>query len=156
MSGILDKFIDLFGATPNRYPLPDFLEGICTRALYDKWLTAKAHTLFERDLKRGKPYALNASVSIYKEKIHAAVLAGGQRDPYTGEELRWDLISTWDTSHVQEEGYKKRFALMPTVDHVTPDTLDFVICSWQINDAKSDLSPEEFVALCKKVVDFRK
>jgi hypothetical protein len=148
----------LFGATPNLYPLPDCCTGQCTRQEYDRWLTIKAATLLDRDKKRGMPYASGATKSVYKEKLHAAIIAGGKDDPYTGDPLRWDLISKWDTSRTHEAGYKKLFALMPTADHVRPDAdvLEFAICSWEINDAKSDLDPDEFVALCTKVVVFRR
>ena len=53
---------------------------------------------------------------------------GGQYDPYTGELMNWKLISKWDTSHDQPGGYKKQFALMPTVDHIDPDMMEFEIC----------------------------
>ena len=106
----------------------------------------------KRDKKLRRPYALPATKATYKGKIHDAVMQNGERDPSTGDTLAWELISTWDTSHDQPAGYRKQFALMPTVDHVTVDVLDFEICSWQINAAKSDLSPSEFVELCKKVV----
>jgi hypothetical protein len=139
-----------------KYPLPVFLEGKCTPSAYFKWLNEKAETLCLRDKKRKKPYALNASKAVYKGKIHNAVTDGGEFDPYTGEPLAWDLISKWDTSHVHPDGYKKQFALMPTVDHITADVLEFEICSWKINDAKCDLNPAEFVELCRKVVQFRK
>jgi hypothetical protein len=81
-------------------------------------------------------------------------LAGDSRDPYTGEKLAWELISKW-VSHKQPDGYKKKFSLMPTVDHVTADKLEFEICSWQANDAKSDMSPKEFVEFCGRVADYR-
>jgi hypothetical protein len=136
-----------------KYPLPSFLEGRLAPAVYYKWLNVKAITLLKRDRKRKKAYAVAATMPVYKSKIHNAVNAGGERDPYTGEELAWELIMTWDTSHDQPDGYKKKFALMPTVDHTNPDVLEFEICSWEINDAKCDLDPTEFVALCKKVVD---
>jgi hypothetical protein len=147
-----------FGATPNKYDLPEWCKGQCTEHEYDRWLTIKAATLLERDKKRGKPYALKATKSVYKELIHAAILACGKNDPYTGERLRYDLISKWDTSRAHEPGYKKLFALMPTVDHVRPDSnkLEFMVCSWRINSAKSDLSPKEFVELCRKVAGFKK
>ena len=138
-----------------KYPLPSYLEGKCTPTVYYKWLRNKADTLLKRDKKRRRPYALAATVAVYKGKIHTAVTESGERDPYTGETLAWDLISTWDTSHDQPEGYKRRFALMPTVDHVTPDVLHFEICSLRINAAKSALSPAEFVELCQRVVLYR-
>jgi hypothetical protein len=137
------------------YPIPDFLSGRCTHTVYIKWLNNKADTLLKRDKKRGKAYARIATKSLYKKKIHQAVFASGTIDPYTGETLAWELISKWD-SHEHPDGYKKKFYLMPTVDHVTPDVLEFEICSWKANDAKSDMSPKEFVEFCGKVAKFRR
>ena len=137
------------------YKVPDFLKGRCAPAVYEKWLENKADTLLKRDRKRRKPYAAAATKSIYKQKIHAAVCAGGERDPFTGDKLAWELISKWDTSHEQEPGYKKQFALMPTVDHIDPDLLEFEICSWLTNDCKSDLDPAGFVALCRRIAHYR-
>ena len=81
-------------------------------------------------------------------------------DPYTGDELRWDLIGAWDTGSVHDDSgkYKKQFALMPTVDHIDPEAtiLELEICSWQSNDCKTDLNPAEFVAFCEKVVEHYK
>jgi len=138
-----------------KYPLPSFLEGRCTPSAYYKWLHGKARTILRRDKKRKKPYALVATRAVYKEKIHKAVTDGGQYDPYTGEPLAWKLISKWDSRSDHPDGYKKKFALLPTVDHITPDVLEFEICSWKINDAKCDLTPTEFMELCKKVVKFK-
>ena len=135
------------------YPLPAFLEGRCTHSEYVKWLNNKTDTLFKRDKKRGKPYAATSSECQYKEKIHRAIEDGGEYDPYTGEALAWEFIGKWDTSRKHPDGYRKEFALMPTVDHITPDALEFEICSWRINDAKAELDPEEFLALCKSVVE---
>lgn len=138
------------------YTLPSFLKGRCTPVLYCKWLNQKANTLLKRDKKRKKPYALNATPCAYKALIHEAVMNNGQVDPYTGDRLAWELIGIWDTSHDQPDGYKRKFALLPTVDHITPDELAFEICSWQINDGKADLLPEEFIRQCEKVVEYRK
>jgi hypothetical protein len=51
----------------------------------------------------------------------------------------------------------KKFVLLPSVDHRYPSAiaLDFEICSLAINDCKSSLTPEEFVAQCEKIVAFR-
>jgi hypothetical protein len=137
------------------YPLPSFLKGKCSHTVYIKWLNNKADTILKRDKRRGKPYAETATESEYKRKIHQAVLDGGERDPYTGEALAWELISKWDSKVKQPDGYKRTFALMPTVDHTNADRLEFEICSWQANDAKSDFTPEEFVAFCGKVTSYR-
>jgi hypothetical protein len=95
----------------------------------------------------------------YSQAIHNAVIETGLYDPYTGDELRWDLISTWNTSvHADSGKYRKKYALMPTVDHIDPQatTLQLEICSWRANSCKSDLNPEEFVAFCEKVVEHGK
>jgi hypothetical protein len=135
--------------------MPAFLEGRCTPETYSKWLRVKADYLLERDKKRHKPYAAAATQRTYAEKIHQAVAENGMCDPYTGDRLAWELIGSWDTSHEQPEGYKRKFALMPTVDHKTPDALDFEICAWITNECKTDLGPEEFVEFCRKVVNYR-
>ena len=103
-------------------------------------------------MRRGKPYARTATKAMYKEKIYEAVVNSGERDPYTGDLLSWEIIGTWDTSEHHPAEYKRRFALMPTVDHTNPDVLEFEICSWLVNECKSYLLPEEFVAVCKRVV----
>jgi len=138
------------------YVPPDFLAGRCDKTVYYKWLKVKANTLLKRDRKRGKPYALTVDQSVYMEKIHAAVIKCGERDPYTGDYLEWEKIGTWDTSVHHPDGYKRTFALMPTVDHIDPGALEFEICSWISNDCKSDLLPEELVAFCEKVTKYRK
>ena len=49
--------------------------------------------------------------------------------------------------------YKREMAMLPTVDHVTAEPVpDFEIVSWQTNDAKGDMPPEEFIAYCRRVV----
>lgn len=92
--------------------------------------------------------------------IHNAVCASGGRDAYTGEELDWKLLSTYDNEASRDGGrkYKATFALLPTVDHVADGLgpADFKICGWRTNDAKHDLSLEEFLTLCQKVVDFNR
>jgi hypothetical protein len=139
----------------NQYPLPSFLQGKCEHAVYCKWLRNKADTLLKRDKRRGKPYALAVTKAVYKDAIHRAVIKCDGRDPYTGEALAWEIIGVWDTTHDQPDGYKKKFALLPTVDHVCSDKLEFEICALQTNEAKADLSPEEFVELCKKVTKYQ-
>lgn len=138
-----------------RYPMPSFLKGRCEPGVYGKWLHNKADTLLKRDKKRGKPYAVLATRATYKDAIHRVITAGALLDPFTGEALAWELISTWGSSHDQPEGYKKQFALMPTVDHKHADSFEFEICSWQTNDAKSDMEPREFVAFCERVARYK-
>ena len=93
---------------------------------------------------------------MYKEAIHAAVIASLGRDAYTGEELDWSLISTYKNEDSKEgrHAYKAGFALLPTVDHHAADAVaaDFRICAWRTNDAKNDLSVTAFIELCRRVV----
>ena len=96
----------------------------------------------------------NSSCKIYKEAFHKTVIDSKGKDFYTKEELDWSLISTYNNKQSKEGGrnYKKKFALLPTIDHYDDKYENFVICSWRINDAKNDLSHHEFIELCKKVI----
>jgi hypothetical protein len=141
----------------SKYARPTFLVGRCTAGVYRRWLARRAAAHRKRDRVRGN---LSATISAYKEAIHAAVLRGGERDAYTGERLRWDLISTYDNQASEREGrdYKKSFALLPSVDHVG-DGLGapkFRMCAWRTNDAKGDLSYFKFIGLCRKVLAHRR
>jgi hypothetical protein len=140
------------------YTVPDCIKGLCEQKKYSRWLHAKADAHVRRDRKRfGKD---SCTVSRYKAAINAAVCAGGDHDYYTGEKLDWHLVSTWENAASMEgkTKYKSGFALLPTIDH----TLDeqgkpkFVICSWRVNDAKSDLTESEFYDLCVRVIEYRK
>jgi hypothetical protein len=108
-----------------------------------------------RDSRRGNR---KASTAAYKTKIPRAVEESRGIDAYTGETLDWRKISKYKNKDSKRGGrrYKKRFALLPTVDHLGDGTAnaDFVICAWRTNDAKSDLTRKEFLKLCRKVVAF--
>jgi len=139
------------------FDLPPFLDGVVTREAYIRWLQRKAAAHIKRDRKRGNE---SGSVSEYKRAIHHAVCASKGRDAYTGEELDWGLISKYDNQESKQgrRDYKARFALLPTVDHLGDGTgpADFKICGWRTNDAKGDLSLEEFVVLCARVMAVNK
>lgn len=135
-----------------KHSLPDFLKGSVEPVAYERWLQRKATAHVKRDRKRGRTCAGAA----YREAIHAAVLASRGLDAYTGERLRWDLISTYrnDDSKTGRHGYKAGFALLPTVDHVAAEATEasFKICAWRTNDAKNDLSYETFLELCERAL----
>jgi hypothetical protein len=137
-----------------KYPLPAFLEGRCVPSHFYSWLHAKGGTLRDADKKRGRPYARTSTDAIYREKVYAAILKCGERDPYTGDPLAWELIGTWAPSKNEPSGYKKAFRLMPTVDHTDPDVLELEICSWLVNTCKTDLNPQQFRHFCQKVVNY--
>lgn len=145
---------EIGGIEPS-YPLPAFLAGRCTESVFIKWLNVKADSLLTRDKKRAKPYAFGVTQATYKELIYKAVMQSGPLDPYSGDRLAWELIGTWDPNADHSENYAKQFSLMPTVDHITQDALDFEICSWQVNECKSYMTPEEFIGFCAKVARVR-
>lgn len=125
-----------------------------------RW-SAAAHA--KRDNKRAdKAVLAPVTATEYRRAIHQAVIRSGGVDEYTGDDLDWSLIGTYNNAMSKAEGsaYKKRFRRMPSVDHVHGDDHrphgvdDLRICSWELNDAKADLSWDAFVALCRKVVEF--
>lgn len=132
--------------------MPSFLAGVITPEAYERWLKRKAVAHVNRDRKRGR----TCNVALYKEAIHAAVFISEGKDAYTGESLHWKLISTYNNEDSKKgrHGYKAGFALLPTVDHVTAEATEasFRICGWRTNDAKNDLSLEDFLKLCQKAL----
>jgi hypothetical protein len=146
------------GWHPFPYPVPSFLQDRVSAVTYQKWLNVKASALRKRDLRLKRPFAAATPRYVYMQKLHAAVIKTGLYDPFSGDTLRWDLIGTWDPHKAKgNSGYKKKFNLMPTADHISPDAqeLDFEICSWLSNTAKTFLSPGEFVEMCGKIVAYR-
>jgi hypothetical protein len=151
----MDMRVQNGAAALRKFPLPGFLAGSSvTQKSYDRWLQRKAKAHVGRDRKRGNG---TATVAEYKAAIHQAVVDSDGRDFYTGEELDWSLLSTWDNDEAkaQRRAYKKLFALLPSVDHVGDGLgpADFVICSWRTNDAKNDLTLDELLELCQRILD---
>jgi hypothetical protein len=140
---------------PKKYDLPRFLIGRCTHVVYERWLRAKADAHVKRDRKRGNASAIGEA---YRVAIHAAVVASSGNDYYTGESLEWERISTYCNAESEERRreYKRELALLPTVDHVG-DGLgapDFRICAWRTNDCKNDLTAEELLTFCRRVIEY--
>jgi hypothetical protein len=136
-----------------KYQMPDFFLSILTQERYERWLSRKASAHVKRDKERGNR---TANREMYKIAIHDAVIKCGARDYYTGEQLDWSLLSRYNNaeSKAQRRAYKSKFALLPSVDHVGDGLSEakFKICAWRTNDAKNDLTHDEFVALCRRVV----
>ena len=139
----------------------------CDQSKFIVWVQRKAAALWERDKKK---LIARESLSFetndnekraqYRQAIYKAIADIEENVcPYTGYPLKWDKIGTWDNEEAKKKGkvYKRDFALLPTVDHknAEPES-DFVICSWVANDAKNDLTEDEFVKLCQAVVDYAK
>jgi hypothetical protein len=136
-----------------KYPFPEFLIGQCEQTAYIRWLSRKALAHVKRDRHRGHTAATREA---YMLAIHKAVVASGGLDDYTGEELAWNKISTYDNAKSKEgrRQYKKPFWDLPTVDHWGDDLTAnaFRICSWRTNDCKNDLDDEELIAFCRIVL----
>ncbi|HWD27125.1 MAG TPA: hypothetical protein VG387_08170 [Rhizomicrobium sp.] len=136
-----------------KYVVPEFLSGRVDQDRYERWLKAKARTHSKGDVGR---FGVRSSAEAYRDMLHAAVLSSSGKDCYTGEDLHWEKISTYNNDHSRagKTAYKAGFALLPTADHVrkSDGTFDFVICGWRTNDSKSDLHLEELLELCERVL----
>ena len=114
-------------------------------------LQRKAVAVTRRDKRRDGKYSVKEAI----EAIHQAFHRCNGFDPYDGSKLDPELLGEYknDEAKAQRAAYKRRFAMLPTVDHVTAEPVpDFEIVSWQTNDAKGDMPPEEFIAYCRRVV----
>ena len=136
----------------SRFEMPAWLHGAVESAAYARWLQRKAVAHVRRDRARGR----SCSVSDYKFAIHQAVVDSNGLDAYTGEMLDWHLLSRYRNEESREgrHVYRREFALLPSVDHeiASEASSRFRICAWRTNDAKNDLSPAAFIALCQRVL----
>ena len=119
---------------------------------FHDWVMKKGYSLYQRDLKRTNE-KFKYNYNDYRQKICEAIKMAPDagKDYYTGEKLDWNLIGKYKNSDAKQNGkaYKRKFALMPTVDHINAEAKpEFVICSWRMNDAKNDLSECGFTKLC--------
>ena len=118
---------------------------------YSDLIRKKAEVVNRRDKKRGGKYSVKEAI----EAIHQAFHRCNGFDPYDGSKLNPKLLGEYKNEDAKAEGaaHKRRFAMLPTVDHVTAKPVaDFEIVSWQTNDAKGDMPPGEFIAYCQRVV----
>ncbi len=79
---------------------------------------------------------------------------------YTRKKLDWSLIGTYDNLEARSSGaeYMRKFSRMPTVDHNGNEKdgiPKFQICSLAVNDAKSHMSEQNFIQLCRDVLGWR-
>ena len=119
---------------------------------YSKLLQKKAVAVTRRDKKRGGTYSVREAIEAIDEAFHRC----NGFDPYDGSKLNPRLLGEYKNEAAKADGanYKRRFALLPTIDHVTakPEP-DFQIVSWQTNDAKGDMPPKEFIDFCRRVIE---
>ena len=118
---------------------------------YSDLIRKKAEAVTRRDKRRGGKYSVKEAI----EAIHQAFHRCNGFDPYDGSKLDPKLLGEYRNEDAKAQGaaHKRRFAMLPTVDHVKAEPVaDFEIVSWQTNDAKGDMPPEEFIAYCRRVV----
>ena len=122
---------------------------------YSDLIRKKAVAVTRRDKRRDGKYSVKEAI----EAIHLAFHRCKGFDPYDGSKLAPELVGEYKNEDAKAQGaaHKRRFAMLPTVDHVTAKPVaDFEIVSWQTNDAKGDMSPDEFIAYCHRVVEIAK
>lgn len=129
-----------------KYSLPKFLNSKMSEEIFRKWLQRRAQAQVKRDRAKGK----YCTIGQYQLMIYQAVLRSNGRDAYTGEELDWSKISTYDGKKVKRE----HLLDMPTIDHAVDLTgrEKFEICSWRTNDCKNDLSLSELKQFCRLIL----
>ena len=118
---------------------------------YSELIQRKAVAVTRRDKRRGGQYTVKQAIEAINEAFHRC----NGFDPYDGSKLDPKLLGEYKNEDAKAEGaaHKRRFAMLPTVDHVTAEPVpDFEIVSWQTNDAKGDMPPEEFISYCRRVV----
>ena len=118
---------------------------------YSDLIRKKAEAVTRRDKRRGGKYTFKQAIEAIDEAFHRC----SGFDPYDGSKLDPELLGTYSNERSKERGaaYKREMAMLPTVDHVTAEPVpDFEIVSWQTNDAKGDMPPEEFISYCRRVV----
>ena len=118
---------------------------------YSDLIRKKAVAVTRRDKKRGSEYSVKEAIEAIDQAFHRCT----GFDPYDGSKLNPKLLGEYDNKASKAKGaaYKKEMAMLPTIDHVKAEQVaDFEIVSWQTNDAKGDMPPDEFIAYCRRVV----
>jgi len=118
---------------------------------YSNLIRKKAVAVTRRDKKRGSEYSVKEAIEAIDQAFHRCT----GFDPYDGSKLNPKLLGEYDNKASKAKGaaYKKEMAMLPTIDHVKAEQVaDFEIVSWQTNDAKGDMPPDEFIAYCRRVV----
>ena len=118
---------------------------------YSELIQRKAVAVTRRDKKRGGEYSVKEAIEAIDQAFHRCT----GFDPYDGSKLNPKLLGEYDNKASKAKGaaYKKEMEMLPTIDHVKAEPVaDFEIVSWQTNDPKGDMPPDEFIAYCRRVV----
>jgi hypothetical protein len=136
-----------------KYQLPEFLVGVITQEKYERWLQRKSIAHVRRDRRRGNRGAKNVE---YKTAIHDAIIKSEGLDAYTKGRLNWSLLGKWNNEEAKKGGrhHKRKFYSLPSLDHIGDGRgkPEFKICAMLTNDVKSDLSYEELLDFCERLL----
>ncbi len=139
--------------TMKKYQLPKFLIGVITQEKYERWLQERSIAHVRRDKRRGNRDAKNAK---YKITIHEAVIDSEGLDAYTKEKLDWSLLGKWNNEEAKRGArhHKRKFYLLPSLDHIGEGRgkPEFKVCAMLTNDVKSDLTYEELLEFCERIL----
>mgnify|MGYP000885937038 CR=1 FL=1 len=133
----------------NNFQPPPWLQ--IEGSAYKKSLNCIAVAITKMDKKSGGTYQMKEAMDAIDSAFHRCC----GTDPYDGMPLDGELLATYDNAARQVGGvaYKREFSRLPTVLHINADPVaEFEIVSWQTNDAKGDMTPEEFIGYCHAVV----
>ena len=83
---------------------------------YSELIQRKAVAVTRRDKRRGGQYTVKQAIEALDQAFHRC----NGFDPYDGSQLDPDLLGEYRNEDAKAEGaeYKKRFAMLPTIDHV--------------------------------------
>jgi hypothetical protein len=149
--------------TKFEYHAPEFIRAATvTCEEYNTWLTSRTKSVRNRrkpsesnidgDNVTQHPN-LNTAHDRIKERIHEAVKHQGDKDFYTGLPIDWKLIKDKQPSGRGRSIHNSK-GEWPSVDHYFGTKKpDYRICTKAINEAKGSMSHDDFIKLCKNVVD---
>ena len=158
MATYKERLATLFDANKQFFPLTD-----AQKEKFVEWALQRHIRLRARDkrwLEKHPGSGELPEAKVYFEAVCKALEKCENKDHYTGHSFE---SSAWEISLKLEEAEEKESweeAEMRqnriTFDHVHGRdlrTLEFVLCAGKTNDAKNDLTQEDFINLCQIIAD---
>ena len=118
---------------------------------YKRWLNKMAN----RVVKHKRKYGESHNVKQTMDSIHQAMQLSDGIDPYDGTMMKSELIDTYMMKGCTlDANSKKEFFRMPTIKYQSIEqSCVFEIMSMQTNEAKGEMSHEEYLNHCRAVVN---
>ena len=119
---------------------------------YKRWLNKMANRVVKHKRKYGESFNVKEAM----DAIHQAMQLSDGIDPYDGTIMKSELIDTFMMKGCTlDANSKKEFFRMPTIKYQSIEqTFDFEIMSMQSNEAKGEMSHEEYLNHCRAVVNY--